>query len=190
MSTGPPTAGGPDGAVDRAAIAREMDDARASLLRLLAAAGSADLRRRSNGTRWTNEQLLFHMVFGYLVVRTLLPLVHLIGRLPASVGRGWALLLNSATRPFHVVNYWGSVAGARVFTVARMGSLADRTIAALQRSLMREPEAALDRGMPFPVGWDPYFRDRMSLAEVYRYATLHFAHHRRQLTLPNGPQEP
>jgi hypothetical protein len=80
--------------VDRPAIAAEMDAARVTLHALLASAGPADLRRRSNGTRWTNEQLLYHMVFGYLVVRTLLPLVHLMGRLPAPVGRGWAALLN------------------------------------------------------------------------------------------------
>ena len=188
MSTSPPTAGAPIGPVDRVVIAREMDDARAALHALLAAAGSTDLRRRSNGTRWTNEQVLFHMVFGYLVVRTLLPLVHLMGKLPASVGRGWAMLLNRVTRPFHVVNYAGSVIGARVFNSARMEPLADRTIAALQRSLMGEREAALNRGMPFPVGWDPYFRDWMSLAEVYRYAARHFEHHRRQLTLPKGSQ--
>jgi DinB family protein len=191
MSTSPPPmAGAPIGPVDRAVIAREMDDARSTLHALLAAAGPTDLRRRSNGTRWTNEQLLFHMLFGYLIVRTLLPLVHLVGCLPASVGRGWAMLLNRATRPFHVVNYWGSVAGARVFNSARMESLADRTIAALQRSLTGEREAALNRGMPFPVGWDPYFRDWMSLAEVYRYATRHFEHHRRQLTLATGPRRP
>jgi hypothetical protein len=180
-------------AVDRAAIADEMDDALARLHVLLADAGPADLRRRSDGTAWSNEQLLFHMVFGYLVVRTLLPLVRLMGRLPAPVGRGWAALLNSATRPFHVVNYWGSVGGARVFDRARMGRLADRTIAALQRSLAREPEAALHRGMPFPSGWDPYF-GYLTLAEVYRYATRHFEHHRRQLTLPGrddrGPRPP
>jgi hypothetical protein len=91
--------------VDREAIAREMDDARDRLHALLAAADPADRRRRSDGTRWTNEQLLFHMVFGYLVVRTLLPLVHIVSRLPAPVGQGWAALLNSATRPFHVINY-------------------------------------------------------------------------------------
>lgn len=175
--TGPP--------VDRAAIAGEMDGARAQLHALLAAADTADLRRRSNGTSWTNEQLLFHMVFGYLVVRTLLPLVHAVSRLPAPVGRGWAALLSSATRPFHVVNYWGSVAAARVFNHARMGSLADRTIAALQRHLDREPEAALHRGMPFPTGWDPYF-GYLTLAEVYRYPTRHFEHHRRQLSLRGG----
>ncbi len=76
--------------MDRAAIAREMEEARARLHALLAAADDADLRRRSNGTCWTNEQLLFHMVFGYLVVRRLLPLVRVVSRLPPPVGRGWA----------------------------------------------------------------------------------------------------
>jgi hypothetical protein len=162
-----------------------MDDARTRLHALLAAADQADLARRSDGTAWTNEQLLFHMLFGYLVVRTLLPLVRVVSRLPAPVGRGWAALLNVATRPFHVVNYWGSVGGARVFNSARMGPLADRTIAALRRSLARESEAALHRGMPFPSGWDPYF-GYLTLAEVYRYATRHFEHHRRQLSVAGG----
>jgi hypothetical protein len=172
--------------VDRAAIAREMDDARGRLHALLASADAADLRRASNGTRWTNEQLLFHMLFGYLVVRTLLPLVRLAGRLPAPVGRGWAALLNVATRPFHVVNYWGSVAAARVFNHTRMGPLADRTIAALQRRLAQESEESLHRGMPFPTGWDPYF-GYLTLTDVYRYPTRHFEHHRRQLTLRGEP---
>ena len=179
-----PAVSGPEPSVDRAAIAREMDDARARLHTLLAAE-AADLRRLSDGTRWTNEQLLFHMVFGYLVVRTLLPLVHVVSRLPAPVGRGWAALLNSATRPFHVINYWGAVGAARVFDHTRMEPLADRTIAALQRRLAREPEVALHRGMPFPTGWDPYF-GYMTLAEVYRYPTRHFEHHRRQLSLPSS----
>ena len=173
--------------VDRAAITAEMERCRAELHQLLTTADAADLRRRSNGTAWTNEQLLFHMVFGYLVVRTLLPLVRLMGRLPAPIGRGWAALLNAATRPFHVINYWGPVGAARVFNHARMGPLADRTIAALRRSLAREPEAALRRGMPFPTGWDPYF-GYLTLADVYRYPSLHFEHHRLQLILSDkGP---
>ena len=158
MSRSPETVSGATPAgeplVDRLAIAREMDAARAWLHELLAGADAADLRRPSEGTRWTNEQLLFHMVFGFLVVRVLLPLVRLVSQLPAPVGRGWAALLNSATRPFHVINYWGSMTAARVFDHARMGPLADRTIAALQRQLDREPEEALHRGMPFPTGWD------------------------------------
>lgn len=178
----PVTGPGPS-RVDRGAISRDMERARSQLHHLLTTTSAADLRRRSEGTRWTNEELLFHMVFGYLVVRVLLPLVRTVGRLPAPVGRRWAALLNAGTRPFHLVNYAGSVVGARVFDHTRMGSLCDRTVAALQRSLLRESENALHRGMPFPVGWDPYFTDFMSLAEVYRYPTRHFEHHRRQLSL-------
>jgi len=163
-----------------------MSEARGRLPELLASADAEDLRRPSRGTRWTNEQLLFHMVFGYLVVRTLVPLVHVMSRLPAPIGRGFAALLDSARRPFHVVNYWGSCVGARVFDHRRMGMLGDRTITALQRRLARETDAALQRGMPFPTTWDPYFTRSMSLAEVYRYPTVHFEHHRRQLTIHDG----
>jgi hypothetical protein len=178
--------------VDRAAIAGEMDDARAALHALLAAADPAGLRRRSDGTRWTNHELLFHCVLGYAVVRVLLPLVRLMGRLPAPVGRGWAALLNAAARPFHVVNYAGPVAAARVLPPARIDALGGRVIAGLQRALQRETEATLHRGMPLPTRWDPYFTEWMSLADVYRYATRHFEHHRRQLTFPGasgGPAE-
>jgi hypothetical protein len=37
--------------------------------------------------------------------------------------------------------------------------------------------------MHFPVRWDPYFKDSMTVLEVYHYGTQHYDHHRRQLTL-------
>ena len=172
--------------VDRKAIAAELEASRLRLHELLAGAGAADLRRDSQGTSWTNEELLFHMVFGFLIVRTLLPLVRLMGRLPGWVGRGFAAVLDSTRRPFHVINFWGSRVGARVFDAGRMGGLCDRVVAALRRSLEREREESLRRGMPFPTSWDPYFTSYMTLAEVYRYPTLHFEHHWRQLTLPGA----
>lgn len=171
------------GGVDRSAIDDELEAARLRLHELLAHADAADLRRGSDGTRWTNEQLLFHMVFGYLVVRVLLHLVRLVSRLPPAVGRGFAALLDSGRRPFHLVNYLGSCAAALVFNHARMGRLCDRTIAALRTSLEHASDADLRRGMPFPTTWDPYFRPVMTVADLYRYGTLHFEHHRRQLTL-------
>ena len=42
--------------------------------------------------------------------------------------------------------------------------------------------------MHFPVGWDPDFKDFMTLLEVYHYATQHHHHHRRQLTLASAYQ--
>src|SRR5687768_8444644 len=68
--------------VDRQALHDEMNQAYAIFHQMTEEASPSDLRRRSIGTRWTNQQLLFHMVFGYLVVLRLLRLVHLFGRLP------------------------------------------------------------------------------------------------------------
>ncbi|UKA56643.1 DinB family protein (plasmid) [Arthrobacter sp. FW305-BF8] len=156
-------------------------------------AGDADLRRRSNGTRWTNEELLFHMVFGYMVVRALLPLVHLISRLPEPAGKAFAAVLNAGTRPFDVVNYWGSRAAALVYNKRRMRRKLDKTMSAISRSLERESSRSLARSMPFPDRWDPFFTPAMTLGDVYAYPTLHFDFHARQLSLSHPPmshQEP
>ena len=171
--------------VDRQSVQAEMQRAAAELRALAARSSPTDLRRGSAGTRWTNEQLLFHMVFGYMVVRALLPLVRLFGRLPDRDGRIFAGLLNAGRRPFHLVNYVGSCGGALVFRGPRLIRQMDRTVAALRRKVDRATADALSRTMHFPVDWDPFFRDRMTLLEVYHYGTQHFDFHRQQLTL--GP---
>jgi hypothetical protein len=175
--------------MDRADIVAEMRVAAADFRLLLDSATSRELRGGTNGTKWTNEQLLFHMLFGYLVVRRLLVLVRFLGRLPDGVSRVFAALLNAGTKPFHVINYLGSLGGARVLGHAGMERLFDRIVNSLAASLLEASDADLARGMHFPVGWDPYFRDYMTLADVYHYATQHYRHHRRQLTLARSVQE-
>jgi hypothetical protein len=170
--------------VDTDEIAAEMQRAAADFRSLLDDATSADLRRRSDGTAWTNEQLLFHMLFGYLVVRNLRVLVRVFARLPDGFSHAFAGVLNAGTRPFHTINYVGSLGGARVLGHARMERIFDRVVAGLVASMRRQSAASLARGMHFPTGWDPYFRDYMTMADVYHYATQHYGHHRRQLTLP------
>lgn len=169
--------------VDRESVHGELDQAVTVLHQLLAGASPAGLRRATDGTRWTNEQMLFHMLFGYLIVRTLLPMVQAFSRLPPTVSKAFARVLDASSAPFHVVNYLGSCGGAVVFNHDRMGLVADRVIAGLHRRLDAESEAALRRGMHFPPRWDPYFQDWMTVADVYRYATQHFDAHRAQLTL-------
>lgn len=168
--------------MDRAELIAEMSRVDADFAGLVRRASPAELRRRSVGTRWTNRQLLFHMVFGYLIVRTLLPLVHLLGRLGWS--RGFAATLNACRRPFHVVNYVGSWGGGHVVPPARMIRLLHRTLSALQRRLALETDRELALSMHFPTAWDPYFRPTMTVLDVYRYGTEHYDHHRRQLALP------
>ncbi|BBY95176.1 hypothetical protein MGALJ_48450 [Mycobacterium gallinarum] len=168
---------------DRAAMAADLERARADLHRLLAVAADDDWNKPTSGTRWTNEQLLFHMVFAYMLVRRLLFLVRIFGRLPDRVSRAYARMLDAVTPPFHVINYYGSCAAALFYNRRRMGKKMDREIDKLQRSLARANDTSMRRGMHYPPGWDPYFREYMTLADVYRYPGQHYDHHRRQLTL-------
>ena len=64
-------------------------------------------------------------------------------------------------------------------------TLCSRTITRLNRHLDAEQEAALHRTMHFPIGWDPFFKDVMTLADVYHFGTQHFDYHRAQLTIIN-----
>ncbi len=169
---------------DRAAAREELEQVRQDFRQLITRASVPDLQRPSDRTRWTNGQLLFHMLLGYLVTRALLEVVRAFGRLPRWASRTFAWLLDGARRPFHLVNYLGSCAGARIIPPARMPGVLDRVTAALERSLGRETRAGLRRGMHYPTTWDPFFTGYMTLADLYRYPTLHYRFHRKQLTLP------
>jgi hypothetical protein len=175
--------------LDRAPVHDEMERARIEFKDLVGPATPIDLRRRSNGTRWTNRQLLFHMLFGYLIVRTLMPLVHAFGQRPASWSRRFAAILNACQWPFHLINYIGSCGGGQLLSTSTMIRLMDRTIHSLQSKLLAETDENLALTMHFPTAWDPYFRDIMSVFDVYHYGTQHFDHHRKQLTLsdPSAP---
>jgi DinB superfamily len=175
---------------DRQRIHDDLERVRADFHDLVAHGAAADLRRRTDGTRWTNSQMLWHMAFGYLVVRRLLPLVRLFGRVPEPFSRTFAAVLNAGTRPFHRINYLGSVGGALVFHGARLTRQFDHTIDVLHRRLDGEAEATLGRRMHFPVGWDPFFRETMTLEQVYAYGTEHYDFHRAQLTLDTVGVDP
>ena len=168
--------------MDRGDIDAELARAAADFHHLLDSATAAELHMPSNGTKWTNKQLLFHMLFGFILVRVLLALVKGVGRLPPAITHAFAAMLNAGTRPFHVVNYVSAIPGGTVLGSRTMERLMASSIDHLRHGLARESEGALRLTMHFPVGWDPYFKDVMTVADVYHYATQHYDHHRRQLT--------
>jgi hypothetical protein len=169
--------------IDRAAIAADLERARIEFHRLLDTAAPSDWSKRSNGTRWTNEELLFHMVFGYMVVQRLVILVRFFGRLPDGVSAVFARALDAGTNPFHAVNDYGSRAAARVYNRRRMGAKLDRVIASLQCRVSRESDRDFGRGMHYPTRWDPFFRDYMTLEDIYFYPGQHLDFHAAQLAL-------
>ncbi|MFE2999686.1 DinB family protein [Nocardia sp. NPDC059246] len=175
--------------VDREGLAADLERVRIDFHHLLDTTGAEEWTAPTSGTRWTNEELLFHMVFGYMIVQKLLILVRVFGRLPAGASRANARFLNAVTGPFDVINFYGSRLATRVYNRRRMGAKMDRVIASLQRSLRRENAAKFTREMHYPSLWDPYFQGSMSLAELYQYPGQHYDHHRKQLTV-TGVREP
>lgn len=177
---------------DRQAVHDELGRVQADFRRLLSQATAADLARRTDGTKWTNEQLLFHMLFGYMIVRALLPLVTVFGRLPGGASAAFARLLNAAARPFDLINYLGPCAAIHVYGHQRMAAKLDRVLAALRRRLDDTTESDLVRGMTYPTRWDPFFTGYMTQADLFRYPTRHYDFHRHQLTLatPGSPAPP
>ena len=126
-------------------IATELGRVRTDFRQLVDNATSAELRSRTDGTKWTNEQLLFHMLFGYLLVYNLLVLVRAFTRLPRQVSKAFAATLDAGTWPFHFVNYLGSLGGARVLGYTGMERLMDLVTGRLQRSVISASENSLNR---------------------------------------------
>ena len=154
--------------VSTAQIHAELDRARTEFHGLAVRASDEDLARKSDGTDWTNRQLLFHMLFGYLIVQNLRVVVRFVGRAPDLAQRVFAGALDATTPVFHKVNYWGSCAGAVFVSSSSADAWLGRVIASLHRHLDCEHDWAMRRTMRFPRRWDPYFTEQMSLAEVYQ----------------------
>lgn len=169
-------------------VRAELVWVRDDFARLVGSAAPEELRAPTDGTRWTNRELLFHLWFGQRITRVMLPISGAFSRLPPSASRRWARLLTAVTGPYEWVNWAGSAAGGRTVTPQRvvgwMRHDTDRILAWADRAT----DADLSRGMSVPPGWDPYFAPWMSRLDVLRWAPQHYRHHRAQLTttLPAG----
>src|SRR6478752_5031932 len=135
--------------MDKEQIHAEIDRVRTDYRDLVDTATVAELRNPTDGTKWNNEQLLFHMLFGYLLVRNLRVLVWAFSRLPEGASRTFAATLDAGTRPFHAINYVGSLFGGRVVGLVGMERLMERVLDSLQATLREASDESLDLGMHF-----------------------------------------
>jgi hypothetical protein len=156
-------------AAGRAAVRAEIDQIRRDFRRLVTQASATDLRLPSAGTKWSNQQLLFHMLFGYLIVRGLLLLARFLGRRPRRASVALACLLNCARRPFHLINYLGSCAGARIIHRPGCRACSTASPARCGAACSRRPTVTSAAAMHYPTTWDPFFAEYMTVAELYRY---------------------
>jgi hypothetical protein len=137
----------------------------------------------TNGTAWTNRQLLFHMLLGQRITRMVIVVIGVFSRLPAGASRGWAAGMAAVTPLYNRLNFAGGVVGGRLFTEARMVRQMEAVTAKILHYYDHASPDQMARGMSIPPSWDPYFSSWMDRAELMKWAPMHYQHHRRQLTL-------
>src|SRR3954454_23149699 len=151
-----------------------MEVTRSAFHAILASLPDEDMRKQSNNPGWNNGEILFHMMFGFLILLSLVPLVRLFGRLPKSFSKSFAALLNSVTGPFNWINSLGPRVGGRILTRKSLGNVYDWVYSRILRMLASMPESEWNRGMYYPTKWEPLFNEYMTLEQVFRYPSIHF----------------
>jgi hypothetical protein len=161
----------------KAALLAELEVSHLTFHTLLDSLSDADLQKVSRNPPWTNKQILFHMVFGFFLLPSLIVIALLFGRLPRTFSKRFATRLNRAVRPFNVINSLGPQGGSRLFTRQGLSKTYDLVYTLIVQLLQILPEAELTRGMHYPTQWDPLFREYMTLSEIFRFPMRHFYFH-------------
>jgi hypothetical protein len=164
------------------ALRLELDEARAAFHAALGAMPSESWRAPSRNRGWTNAELCFHMLLGFILVPPLLRIMRWMALLPAWCDRGFAWLLDGATPLFNRVNALGPRVGARLLSRDAMARVFDRVHSRILRRLGEMEARDLERRMRYPTRWDPRFRAVMTAEDLLRYPSMHLEHHLRQLS--------
>ena len=168
-------------------IRRELEDARRQFHALLGSLSAADWDAPSRNPAWTNGQLIFHMLFAFMLIPPLFWVIRFSSRLPDEYSRAFARVLDLSTPVFNRVNALGPRGQAAIFGRRRAGSIYDR----VHRSILRKVDSVQDdewgRGMNYPRRWDPDFGECMTVERLFRYPTQHFQRHLTQLSRGTAP---
>ncbi len=163
-------------------IRSELESARSTFHELLNSLSDKDLQKKSHNPGWTNREILFHMLLGFIVIDMLLPMVKMFGRLPPVYSKIFANILNFSTPVFNVVNAFGARMGGRIFSKHFLEKKFDGVIQNLLKKLEVVKNDEWEQGMYYPNKWDGLFGEYMTIKKLFHYPTTHFKFHREQLS--------
>jgi hypothetical protein len=165
----------------KAGLRAELESTRADFHELLQTLSDEAWHRQSRNLGWTNGQILFHMTFGFMILRSLIPLVRVFGSLPKQYSKLFSKALDLATPLFNRINAFGARGGGTVFGRRRLGARFESTYRSLLRMLDTIGDDEWGKGMYYPTRWDPLFDEYMTLEKLFQYPIMHFRFHRDQL---------
>jgi hypothetical protein len=171
--------------VDEAVAARvrlELAESRCRFHALVDSLSQEEWDAPSRNPAWTNGQLVYHALFGFVLVPSLFWMIRFWSTLPDGYSRRFAQALDFTTPLFNRVNAIGPRAQARLFGRRRACAIFDW----IYRSILRKVDSLhgerWGRGMHYPRRWDPTFGDFMTFEALFGYPSEHFAHHLRHLS--------
>lgn len=165
-----------------ARVRLELGRSRCEFNALLDSLSEADWDAPSLNPAWTNGQLVYHMLFAFMLVPALFWMIRFWSRLPSGYSRRFAQILDFSTPLFNRVNALGPRGQARVFGRKRAAAIFERVYHSMLRKVDSLHGDQWSRGMHYPRRWDPTFGDFMRFEDLFGYPTAHFRRHMRHLS--------
>jgi hypothetical protein len=166
-------------------VVEKLETTRIQFIEIAENISEEELKRISKNIGWTNNEILAHILFGFIITNVLLPGVIIFGNLPKVLTQPFAMLLNSLTKPFNFINKLGARAQGKVFTEKRLVYLIDKTIKSIENRVKHIKNEDWQKGMYYPNKWDSNFDEFMTLEKLMNYPKNHFEFHKTQLLLNN-----
>jgi hypothetical protein len=143
----------------RALLRSELEAARDEFRVMAASISEQAWTEPSGNPGWTNGQVLFHVLFGFILVLPLANILVFFGHLPALCSRIFAWILDFSTPLFNRVNAAGPRAGARLLGRPGVIRQFERVHMAILRRLERTRPRDWTLEMHYPTRWDPCFQN-------------------------------
>ena len=159
----------------------ELEAARREFYDMVTSISEPWWAKPSHNPGWTNGQLLFHVLLGFILVLPLAGILLFFGHLPAVCSRTFAAILNFSTPLFNRINAVGPRAGAFLLGRAGLISKFDQVHGRILERLERVRPGDWALAMHYPTRWDPRFKTPMHMEDLFRYPVDHLRHHQQQL---------
>src|SRR6266496_4682471 len=166
----------------RRAIRISFDQAHSEFHQLVNSLSENDLNRQSKNEGWTNGEILFHIMFAFILILTLGPMIRFWSRLPKRYSKVFANILNFSTVTFNWINGFAPRMGNKVFTRSRYGKIFDKVYAHLIELLSSIKDNEWNSGMYYPDKWEPLFDEFMTLEKLFYYPIRHLEFHVGQIS--------
>jgi hypothetical protein len=159
-------------------IRTELEKSRAEFHATLNSMTLDTWNKQSRNPAWTNGEVMFHIMFAYMLIPRLWWILKFFTHLPKSYSKVFAAILTFFTPLYHFANKNGPRGGAKIYKLQKLGKKYDKVHKSILRKLNSMKPEDFELGMYYPQGWDKNnFKEYMTMEDLFLWSTLHFKYH-------------